>query len=155
MAEARLPLPDRWKGSLDPDLLEEEIEEEGTYLLLSLAILGLFIDQRDQTSQVLEATRIMIAAEIFAAGNGRAPDSLDELVPHILPTLPKDPMTERPFGYTLLDDDPDGRPFLLYYVGADGVDDGGHYEPNMPGWGWKPHMVGFDVPFNPSRPVHE
>ena len=81
--------------------------------------------------------------------------SLDELVPGCLPTMPTDPATGQPFGYTLLRRDAEGGTFLLYSFGADGVDDGGHVEPGSPYWATIPGMTGFDVRLNAPRDVSE
>lgn len=56
---------------------------------------------------------------------GTSPESLDDLVPEYLEAVPIDPASGKAYGYRLLTDDPDGRPYLLYSFGVDGADDGG------------------------------
>jgi hypothetical protein len=77
-------------------------------------------------------TRVMLAVELFRARTGVYPESLDELVPGLLPTLPIDPVTGKPYMYRRPAPGADRhtRPYLLYSVGADGVDDGGRHLSN-------------------------
>ena len=70
-------------------------------------------------------TRVMVALELYRARHGAYPDSLDQLAGDIVTQPPADPLHGLPFGYRLLDGDPDGRAYLLYSVGLDRVDDGG------------------------------
>ncbi len=74
---------------------------------------------------------------------GRFPDKLDDLVPGELPSLPLDPYTGRPFGYTTFalvkPLRPSGWPRynwppetrLLYSAGTDGGDDHGYHSPEL------------------------
>ena len=79
-------------------------------------------------------------------------------MPGILAQLPADPVHGEPFGYRLVEDDPHGRPYLLYVTGLDLVDDGGN---ELRGAGievsWtlplrEPAFGGFDVVINTPRP---
>jgi hypothetical protein len=47
----------------------------------------------------LDAARISLALHIYKNNNGAFPDSLEKLAPAILPEIPADPMTGKPFGY--------------------------------------------------------
>jgi hypothetical protein len=109
----------------------------------------LFLNQEARTRSLLAGTRIMVAIELFQARHGRLPASLDELAPGVLPSVPDDPLTGKPFGYTLRND---GSGFLLYSLGIDGTDDGGTY-PSRRGLGWT--EAGWDVPINPGRVPRE
>ena len=90
----------------------------------------------DQIDMEIAATRVMLALETFAARNGRYPAALSELTPSILPALPIDPESLKPFGYRLLKPGEDTlrrgdgteRPYLLYSLGADATDRGGHFK---------------------------
>lgn len=77
----------------------------------------------------LNGTRLMLAIEMHRARHGSPPSSLDELVPGLLPALPVDHYApDGRFGYRVLTDtdaDPDGRVYLLYSLGFDGIDNGG------------------------------
>jgi hypothetical protein len=57
--------------------------------------------------------------------HGRYPESLDKLVPELLPEVPLDRFTLQPLQYRATE-----TTFLLYSVGANGVDDGGKLGPN-------------------------
>lgn len=74
---------------------------------------------------VTEGTRVMVLLALYRAVHGRYPESLADLAPEFVPEPPHDPLHGLPFGYRLLDDDPDGRPYLLYAIGLDATDDGG------------------------------
>ena len=67
-----------------------------------------------------------IALKRFQLKHGKWPDTLNELAPEFLPSVPVDPYDGKPLRYH---PNADGT-FLLYCVGEDGVDDGG--DPNLP-----------------------
>ncbi len=68
-----------------------------------------------------------LALERFREKNGSYPNSLAELAPKFLKTVPVDFMDGQPLRYRLMND---GH-FLLYSVGFDGVDDGGQMPPRQ------------------------
>jgi len=70
---------------------------------------------------MLNMTRLDIALSLFTQKKGFSPDTLVELVPSILPTLPIDPFTGKDFLYrkTGL------NTYLIYSTWIDGKDDGG------------------------------
>ncbi|HYG23671.1 MAG TPA: hypothetical protein VEH04_12880 [Verrucomicrobiae bacterium] len=76
-----------------------------------------------------EATRVMavtaIALKRFQLRHGSFPNSLQQLVPDFLPHVSKDPVDGKPLRYLAK---PDGT-FVLYSVGADGIDSGGDATP--------------------------
>ncbi len=92
---------------------------------------------------------------------GKLPDQLGELVPEELPSLPLDPYTGRPFGYTTFAKGNTNRPAawprinwppdtrLIYSAGTDGQDNGG--EVYSPGSETPGDMV-FPIPSEPARP---
>ena len=63
---------------------------------------------------------VEMALRCCRAERGQAPSRLDGLVPDYLSKVPADPFSGRPLIYHL-----QGTNWLLYSVGADGVDDGG------------------------------
>jgi hypothetical protein len=67
-----------------------------------------------------QVTRIGFALAAFQRERGEYPETLDALVPNILPELPKDPYTLAPFVYERTD-----TGYLLYSVGQNRVDDHG------------------------------
>ncbi len=84
----------------------------------------------------LDGLQLMLALRRHQERTGVYPRSLDDLVPVELAALPRDPLApDGRYRYLLHDagsDDPRSA-FVLYSVGADGVDDGGHWPPLMTG----------------------
>jgi hypothetical protein len=70
----------------------------------------------------LRLLRTDLALRLFRQERGRLPERLDELVPQYLAALPVDPFSDQPLVYHRGDGD-----FLLYSVGRDGADNGGHF----------------------------
>ena len=69
-----------------------------------------------------QMTVTAIALQRFKLAHGRFPDHLADLAPEFLAVVPPDPVAGRPLRYRL---QADGN-FLLYSIGANGVDDGGN-----------------------------
>ena len=61
-----------------------------------------------------------LAIDEYRLERGHLPESLAELVPRYLPSIPLDPFSGQPLVYRQRSDG-----YLLYSVGANGVDDGG------------------------------
>jgi hypothetical protein len=61
-----------------------------------------------------------LSLRCYRAEHGQPPATLEALVPHYLQAVPSDPFSGKPLIYR-----PQGTNWLLYSVGADGVDDGG------------------------------
>ncbi len=76
---------------------------------------------RYQAEQMYNNTRTAFAVAWYRRENDHYPKSLDALTPKYLPAVPKDLYSGRPLIYK-----PDANGFLLYSVGANGIDDGGH-----------------------------
>jgi hypothetical protein len=76
-----------------------------------------------------------IALELYHQKHGTYPESLNALVPELLPGVPADRITGEPIHYRIVA----GQP-LLYSVGADRTDDGGRdsLDPHRPGH-WDPN----------------
>jgi len=76
--------------------------------------------------------KTFLALKIYKKENGSYPANLAELVPGILPELPKDPFSGKSLIYDRQDDgfgyETDGNGFMLYSVGNNMKDDGGYYE---------------------------
>lgn len=68
----------------------------------------------------VHTTRLGLALEACRDRTGSYPDSIEALVPDVLPELPVDPFTGKNFLYRLAD-----KEVLIYSVGKNGVDDGG------------------------------
>jgi hypothetical protein len=78
-----------------------------------------------QSEAWLDSTRLALAIEIYRRDKGKLPSVLSDLVASgILPSLPLDPFSERPYGY-------DATRAILWSIGADRHDDGGHDVPGV------------------------
>jgi hypothetical protein len=92
---------------------------------LPLVLLMPAISKASQTSELIrmrrDAVTVVIALELYRRTHGHWPATLDELSPALLPTVPRDRFDGQPLKYALID----GQP-VLYCVGSDGNDDGGH-----------------------------
>jgi len=74
-----------------------------------------------ETRGKLENVRTAVAVERYRrAHGGEIPASLASLVPDYLPALPRDPMDNQPLRFKKLP-----RGYVVYSIGADGVDNGG------------------------------
>ena len=71
-----------------------------------------------EANGTLAATKIIIASHLFERTTGRRPQTLDELVPDFLPSVPLDPFDGQPFRYN-----PDKG--VIYSVGTSLKDLGG------------------------------
>jgi hypothetical protein len=83
-------------------------------------------------------TVVAIALKRYELKNHGRPPTLATLIPDYISAVPMDPMNGKPLGYRL--DSEFG--FVLYSVGADGIDDGGQARPVTPAnggelWDWK------------------
>ncbi|MBL1217691.1 MAG: hypothetical protein D8M59_09370 [Planctomycetes bacterium] len=83
------------------------------------------LQYQTQTRFNQDGTRLMLALEIYCGEHGSYPTQLDALVPEILDKLPPDPVHGGSWCYHLVNDDPEGRPYLLYSTGLDQEDNGG------------------------------
>jgi len=93
------------------------------FLGMFFPAIGLSLDQHDFILTLQRGARLMLHLEIYFARHGRYPESLDELVPDILPEMLLDPLTDGPFFYRRLVGEAGGLPYVLYSAGRDGIDD--------------------------------
>ncbi len=120
-AAVGLPAAERGRALGDADAFVDALPDRFDLLRIAFSSRGSFL-QIDACRQVIfEGTRLMVALELHRSVHGEYPASLDELAGE--PII--DPLHGLPFGYRLLDDDPDGRGFLLYSTGIDRIDDWG------------------------------
>jgi hypothetical protein len=96
----------------------------------------------DNSSLDVASTRLMLAIEIHRARTGKLPASLADLVPGILPALPVDPWN--PDGFVYRPDASQRTGYVLYSKGADGVDNGGTYDPKTNQESLRPQGAGKD-----------
>lgn len=77
---------------------------------------------------VMRAGIVMLAAERYRRARGAWPDTLTDLTPEYITSVPADPFDEAPLRYRRT---PNG--IVIYSVGSDGRDDGGKVGPGKPG----------------------
>ena len=116
-----------WERESDPVILEvlsasETLRGRIKYAFFSalLPAIDSAISHVYQSDQRRSATLTAIALELYRREHGRYPDSLDQLVPVMLPVVPLDLHTGEPMCYRLTDAGP-----VLYSRGGDQDDDGG------------------------------
>ena len=142
----------------DPFDQDRELEElSWRYWMLKqmLPALGRVVENTDAYECMTRGTMLLITVEGFRGERGRLPVSLDELVPGWLDAIPADPFSTDGFVYRLVSEDPHGRDFLLYSIGADGRDDGGTSGPTSPLQALMPHAYSLDAVFNQPLPKSE
>jgi hypothetical protein len=83
----------------------------------------------DQSLHDTQAARAVIAMERFRLANGRWPDSLDDLVPEFLDSVPLDRFDGAPLRYRLVEGVP-----TLFSIGVDRDDDGGQHAVQASQW---------------------
>ena len=106
---------------------EESLSRSGPFGQLSLVeilmpSLGRVFALHFRAVALRRMAAVALAIRLYEVDHGRRPETLEELVPNYLPTVPEDPFADdgRAMGYA-----PDAAPPVLYSVGSDGVDDGG------------------------------
>jgi hypothetical protein len=88
------------------------------------------LETTDEHRLLADATRIMLAIELHRLAQGTPPDTLDQLAPAILPSVPTDPVNGKPYVYRRLapaagSEAVPAPGYVLYAMGADGMDNGG------------------------------
>ena len=93
---------------------------------LGVTSLRLVVQIADEAALHLVALTTAVAVERYRIATGNYPADLSVVVGKgLLPAVPRDAIARAPLGYRRLDTpDAQGRPYLLYSIGADGVDDG-------------------------------
>jgi hypothetical protein len=122
----------RWREAMAAarSTLEKQFPQHSRFLLSQdlLPMIEEFTSKILRAETQREMAVAAIALERFHLRHARWPTTLNELVPGILPALPRDFMDGEPLRYHL---NPDGT-FVLYSVGEDGIDDGGDPTPAKP-----------------------
>ena len=122
---SRLSRADRRADPFDENAVFEKLDWRYMPLNMLMPALGRAIDARDAIDCDLAGTIIMLALEQYRTQTGQYPDSLQELSPAILEDIPSDPFSIDGFVYRTLANDAAGRGYVLYSIGADGVDNNG------------------------------
>lgn len=77
------------------------------------------------------ATKVTLALRLYRIRHGTLPGSLSDLSPEFLVEPILDPITNLPFGYLHLSHDRSDRPYLLYSLGLDRLDQHGTVAPDV------------------------
>ncbi|NUQ67541.1 MAG: hypothetical protein HUU18_04580 [Phycisphaerales bacterium] len=126
-------------------ILDEWIEALPRLQVLPKLLLPAFdkaIHASDASTLDVASTRLMLAIEIHRARTGVLPAALADLVPGILPALPVDPWN--PDGFVYRPDASQRAGYTLYSKGADGVDNGGAFDPKANQESLRPKGAGKD-----------
>lgn len=134
-ALARLGTP-YWVWASEPSLDEEVSSLKsgpiGQFRYLFVVMLtpsyDTFLNGVVVSNAELDGAYLGLALELYHREHKKWPDSLAELSPQYLPTLPLDPITGKPLQYKVVKDRP-----LVYSVGVDGDDDGGRLSKSSDG----------------------
>ena len=145
---------DRRADPFDEDAVFQKLDWRYMPLNMLMPALGRAIDARDAIDCVLAGTIIMLALEQYRAQTGQYPDSLEELSPAILEEIPSDPFSVDGFVYRTLANDAAGRGYMLYSIGADGVDNNGATDSIEP-WNALSDRQGFGLDFVLNAPRSE
>ena len=84
----------------------------------------------DRSNAQLDLLRIAVALERYRSAHGEYPAVLDAVVPTYLDEVPLDPFTGR-LSLVYKPEPKDGKPFVLYSLGPNGIDDGGTTSKNF------------------------
>ena len=97
---------------------------------IMMPALGAALNRSFQAHMDLDAALTMLAIEIYTIDHNQLPESLADLTPTYLPSIPKDlhnpghPLIYKPINT------PDSTGYIVYSVGADADDDGGTVNPD-------------------------
>lgn len=125
---ATMPRPERMKGSFQPDVELENLSRR--YMVLKKLLPGQWsiVNNDDEFKMRVAAAKIVLGIKIWQRSHeGQLPQNLTMLAPEVMNEVPMDPFTRQSFGYKLGQEERDGSAgtYVLYSLGADGVDDGG------------------------------
>ena len=95
------PYAGRWDDWPPPAL--DAIRESGPFAVAGTFIpaLSSLIDRREEFRAARDAARLMAVIEQYQAHHGRAPDSLEDLVPEWIDVVPIDPLSGGPWNYRI------------------------------------------------------
>ncbi len=112
------------------------------------------LEGADEHQLLTDATRLMLAIEIHRHQHGAPPESLEQLVPSRMPSVPLDAINGKPYVYRRREPVAPGQPvtapgYVLYSMAGDGLDNGGTEYPNDAFRALRKHSPGFDFPMVP------
>lgn len=124
------------------DEVGSEVSSRFVFVSWQLETLGGVMRRMEEHQCEVAGVRTLLALERYRARHGGYPPALDALVPEFLDALPIDIYSGRPFVYKRVAREPaQGRAFVLYGVGVDGVDDGGDFRSAASGGRWRTSFV--------------
>ena len=133
-AIARSQMPQwKWTSALDNQKMLDDMQRvwfgaaKAMMVYWSMPI-EYYILASEEITQRRDAMLVVLALEIYRRRHGEYPDSLDDLVPDLLPAVPPDRFTGEAIGYRRTRDRA-----VVYSVGADRDDDGGVPPPGKDG----------------------
>jgi hypothetical protein len=140
-------LPDARKeieGNLVQRVLRGNVVGRSMYAIMWPATFGA-LEQKCRSKTEAGVTQALIALKAFKAKTGRLPQSLDELVPEYLPSVPLDNFDGKPIRYS-----PAKK--VLYTVGKDLKDEGGMTRDEAREW-WQKNKPDSEVPLEEDEEV--
>jgi hypothetical protein len=119
-----------------------------------------YIEIAERGDLTTAGTKIMLALEIQRAATGSYPATLLELEPSLQSLGIKEPwINELRYKALAPGADPDGRGYVLYWIGIDNIDNDGRFNEKVNEDAWRKHSAGFDhiinVPIPKPNPASE
>jgi hypothetical protein len=125
LAVARRPLPDRLAMTNQFAVMQATAEARHHFIVsLLLPVMGKVVLKDASGVAVWTLGQAGLAIEEFRTSEGRLPNTLEELVPAHLNSVPIDPLDGQPLRYLRRD-----QGYVLYSIGSDQQDDGGRERP--------------------------
>ncbi|MHC4979567.1 MAG: hypothetical protein ACYTGT_11170 [Planctomycetota bacterium] len=152
---SRLSYSRRHAETTDPYAYVEELGPRYFLLTMLVPAVGRFLDRGDVTQCIVDGSSLQLAIEGYRAEHGSYPATLESLIPEWIDQVPGDPFSVSPFVYRLVSGDEHGRRYLLYSVGADGLDHDAAANPEEPLTALTRKGIGQDFVFNQPRPPAE
>jgi hypothetical protein len=97
--QSAMPVQERASAHDSTMVVIDTLTERHLFARRFLSSIDKVVQNFDQVHMKFNATRIMLALQIYRARRGAYPATLDELAPGILPAIPVDPMNGGPFEY--------------------------------------------------------
>jgi hypothetical protein len=115
------PWPEALQSAADVEA-EVAVLNDPRYALTKVMLPGISrsYSSAARTAALNRVCDVALAAELYRRRYGKLPESLEALVPELLPAVPTDPFDGKAVRYVVSEDE-----CLIYSVGADGKDDGG------------------------------
>lgn len=156
---AATPFRDREKVQ-SPDTFVSTVSARYTMIKLLAPALGRYIQIADKCDLEIASAKIMLALELHKAAHAEYPATLKELDPPLsslnLQKVWINEIVYKPFKPGEDPVPPGSRPYTLYWIGMDRMDNKGHFDPKSKGEpAWDANSKGFDLLLNPPKPLPE